>query len=172
MKGKDVILGLLMKQSMSGYDIKQVFESVFSYFFDASYGTIYPTLNQMGKEGLIVKETILQAGKPNKNIYSITEKGKEWFYGYLDRSIEQDVYRSDFLMRMYFGYYADEGKITEWIETAMERTKRTIDQLETDYKSWQSNMSSSQKICIEIGINTYKAQLETLQQHYKTIKHA
>jgi DNA-binding PadR family transcriptional regulator len=169
MKGRDVILGLLMKQPMSGYDIKQVFESIFSYFFDASYGTIYPTLNQMEKEGYIEKETVLQEGKPNKNVYSIKEKGKALFYGYMDSPIEQDVYRSDFLMRMYFGHYVDEGKIDQWIETAMERTKRTIVQLETEYENWRPSMSSSQKICIEMGINTYKAQLDILQQqHYKT----
>jgi DNA-binding PadR family transcriptional regulator len=171
MKGRDVILGLLMKQPLSGYDIKQVFKSIFSYFFDASYGTIYPTLNQMEKEGYIEKETVLQEGKPNKNVYSITEKGKELFYGYLESSIEQDVYRSDFLMRMYFGYYVDEGKIVQWIETAMERTTQTIKQLETGYENWKPHMSSSQKICIEMGINSYKAQLDTLEQHYKTIKH-
>jgi DNA-binding PadR family transcriptional regulator len=167
MRGRDVILGLLMKRSMSGYDIKQVFESIFSYFFDASYGTIYPTLNQMEKEGYIEKETVLQEGKPNKNVYSIMEKGKELFFGYLDSPIEPDVYRSDFLMRMYFGQYANEGKIPQWIETAMEQTKRTIEQLEADYENWSPCMSISQKICFEVGINSFKAQLKTLQQHYK-----
>jgi DNA-binding PadR family transcriptional regulator len=170
MKGRDVILGLLMQKSMSGYDIKQIFESVFSYFFDASYGTIYPTLNHMEKDGYIEKDTVLQEGKPNKNVYSITEKGKELFFDYLDSPIEPDVCRSDFLMRMYFGNYSNEDKITDWIKGAMDQSKRTIEQLEANYENWAPCMNSSQKICFEIGISSLKAKFEILHKHYQALK--
>ena len=56
MTSQDVILGILMKRSLSGYDIKHMFETIFSYFYNASFGTIYPTLSKMEKEGLITKE--------------------------------------------------------------------------------------------------------------------
>ncbi len=172
MKGRDVILGLLMKQSMSGYEIKQHFESIFSYFFDASYGTIYPTLIQMKKKGLIKKEIVIQEGKPNKNVYTITESGKEFFYEYMNCPVENDIYRSDFLMRLYFGQYVDNGRIGQWLEAAIENTKRMIDRLERDYENWKPFITPSQEICIQIGIHTNKAQLETLQSHFKNYKQA
>ena len=49
MKGRDVVLGLLMGKELSGYDIKIVFEDVFTHFFDGSFGMIYPTLRQLEK---------------------------------------------------------------------------------------------------------------------------
>ena len=51
LKGRDVVLGLLMGKELSGYDIKIVFEDVFTHFFDGSFGMIYPTLRQLEKEG-------------------------------------------------------------------------------------------------------------------------
>ena len=32
LKGRDVVLGLLMEKELSGYDIKIVFEDVFTHF--------------------------------------------------------------------------------------------------------------------------------------------
>ncbi|GMB75316.1 hypothetical protein BCER1_17170 [Bacillus cereus] len=55
MKGRDVVLGLLMQKELSGYDIKIVFEDVFTHFFDGSFGMIYPTLRQLENEGKIKK---------------------------------------------------------------------------------------------------------------------
>lgn len=171
MKGRDVILGLLMEKSMSGYEIKQHFESIFSYFFDASYGTIYPTLNKMEQKGLITKENVIQEGKPNKNIYSITENGKELFTDYMNDPIENDIYRSDFLMRLYFGHYVDNERLGQWLKGAIEDTKNMILQLEKNYENWKPFMTSSQEICIQIGIHTNKAKLDTLQHHLKNYRH-
>lgn len=165
MKGRDVILGLLMKQSMSGYEIKQRFESIFSYFFDASYGTIYPTLNRMETNGLLIKETVIQEGKPNKHVYTITDSGKGIFYEYMNEAIEDDTYRSDFLMRLYFAQYVDNKRTGQWLYEEIEKTKQTIHQLETDYENWKPVMTPTQEICIQIGIQTNKAKLETLQSH-------
>nr|WP_079418259.1 helix-turn-helix transcriptional regulator [Paenibacillus ferrarius] len=33
---------MLMKKSLTGYEIKQSLEELFSYFFKSSFGTIYP----------------------------------------------------------------------------------------------------------------------------------
>ncbi len=52
-EGRDVVLGLLMEKELSGYDIKIVFEDVFTHFFDGSFGMIYPTLRQLENEGKI-----------------------------------------------------------------------------------------------------------------------
>ena len=77
MNSQDVILGIIMYHSLSGYDIKHKLETIFSYFYNASYGTIYPTLSKMEKEGMITKESVIQEGRPNKNVYSITEEGQQ-----------------------------------------------------------------------------------------------
>ena len=69
MKGRDVILGILSKQERTGYEIKEIFQSQLSYFYDGTYGMIYPTLKKLEQDGLVSKRVIMQTGKPNKNIY-------------------------------------------------------------------------------------------------------
>lgn len=164
MTSQDVILGMLMRQSFSGYDIKQRFEQLFSYFFDASYGTIYPTLGKMEKEGLITKHGVAQEGRPNKNVYSITDKGREAFEAYLRSDIQDDVLRSEFMVRLFFGELAEPGMLESWLEAGIARAEEEAAKLRADYARWEAGMSVSQKICIEIGIAGCDAKLGVLRQ--------
>lgn len=62
---------------------------------------IYPTLRKLEKDGKILKEVVIQEGRPNKNIYAITESGKEEFDDYLQSEIDDETFKSDFLMRLF-----------------------------------------------------------------------
>ncbi|MDG0813175.1 hypothetical protein [Cohnella rhizosphaerae] len=53
--------------------------------------------------GYIAKESVVQEARPNKNVYSLTAEGKTQFEHYLHSPVEKDSYRSDFLVRMFFG---------------------------------------------------------------------
>ncbi|MBW7475140.1 PadR family transcriptional regulator [Paenibacillus oenotherae] len=168
MTSQDVILGILMKKKLAGYDIKLMFESVFSYFYNASFGTIYPTLGKMEKEGLITKENVIQDGKPNKHIYSITEEGRKRFYDYLYSDIQASDTKSDFMVRLYFGDLADRGRIIQWLKNAIRRAEYTSERLETDYERLKDTLTPTQIICIRLGIessaNKKKVLMEGLQQ--------
>ena len=41
-KTRYVILGLLLEGSLSGYDIKKIIDTRFSFFWSESYGQLYP----------------------------------------------------------------------------------------------------------------------------------
>ncbi|MFX3616906.1 MAG: PadR family transcriptional regulator [Sporolactobacillus sp.] len=162
MKSEDVILGVIREKSRTGYEIVEVFKTIFSHFFDGSYGSVYPVLHKLEKEGKITKETIVQEGKPNKNVYSITEMGKEHFKNYLESDLQAEVTKSDFLMRLYFGEFLSQAVLHEWIEEELSRKKRLLDQLEENYAHWMDKMSLSQKLCYEIGIERYRSELKIL----------
>jgi DNA-binding PadR family transcriptional regulator len=164
MNSQDAILGMLMKHSLSGYEIKQIFEQRFSYFFQASYGTIYPMLGKMEREGLITKENVIQEGRPNKHLYTITDKGKQQFFAYLNSPLKDDTFKSDFLMRLYFGEFVDEENIINWINSEIKHTRELVENLKRDYEGFFSYLSPSQKLCIEFGISAYRSKLETLEK--------
>ncbi|MEY9974290.1 DNA-binding PadR family transcriptional regulator [Lysinibacillus sp. RC46] len=163
MKGRDVVLGLLMEKELSGYDIKIVFEDVFTHFFDGSFGMIYPTLRQLEKEGKIKKEVVMQEGKPNKKMYFITDEGREEFYQYMKTDVEKDVLRSDFLMRMYFGNYSDSNSMKKWIEEEIERKEAYVADLLLKYEKWKEGITFAEEISLEVGIASYMAQVKTLK---------
>ncbi|OAB40354.1 PadR family transcriptional regulator [Paenibacillus antarcticus] len=165
MNSQDVILGMLMKESLTGYEIKQLLENVFSNFFSSSYGTIYPTLTRMEKEELITKEMVLQDGKPNKNVLNITDKGRACFNAYLQGPLEGDsIKKSDFMMRLYFGEFVGYDKIIIWLKQVQKDSQQKLIQLCEQYSLYKDEMHPAQIICIQIGIEEYKAKLETIAE--------
>lgn len=164
MKGKDVILGLLLKKERTGYDINEIFQTIFSHFFDGSFGMIYPTLRLLEKEGKIEKKVIIQEGRPNKNEFSITELGKEEFLSYMKSPVMPENRRSDFLMRMYYGEYLDQNSLIEIIKKEIEEKNNLILQLQSDYQKWKEKLTDTQQISFDIGIAQYTAEIEVLQK--------
>jgi PadR family transcriptional regulator, regulatory protein AphA len=101
MNVKTLCLGVLSLKEATGYEIKKdVEDGLFSHFIEASFGSIYPALNQLAAEGLVTVREQEQSGKPDKKIYAITEGGR----AALTRSIcvlpAKDKYKSEFLFQM------------------------------------------------------------------------
>ncbi|OPA75568.1 hypothetical protein BVG16_19690 [Paenibacillus selenitireducens] len=164
MNSQDVILGMLLKGPKSGYDMKQKFQSTFSFFYDASFGTIYPTLSKMEALGYITKESIIQEGKPNKNIYSITPSGREKFQEYIHSPMESEVYRSDFLMRLFFGEFVDKAVIIGWFERKIEELEASHQSLSTGYEQFIHHSSPTQALCAEFGMEQLKMSFAFLKK--------
>lgn len=163
MTSQDVILGILMETSCSGYDIKHKFETLFSHFYNASYGTIYPTLSRMEKSGLITKESVVQAGKPTKNIYTITEQGRRAFYHYLESELGEVEIKSDFMIRMYFGALAQPELVSKWLTEGIRNTERALAVLYEERERSQAILSPTQRICLNIGITNQENLLQQLE---------
>lgn len=164
MNTQDVILGLLHKRSFTGYEMKDYFEKVFSFFFDASYGTIYPTLSKMEQLGYITKENIAQENRPNKNVYTLTQAGREQFQIYLNSPIEEPTVRSDFLVRMFFGEYAEKELAIKWVEEALLENIKLAEDLENmKYNQEDKPMNPTRLICLQIGIESKRTQIEVLK---------
>ena len=70
-----VILGLLSHEELTGYEIKKRMDTTLKYFWSASYGSIYPALNDLVHRGLAAKREDTNS-KRKKLIYTITEPGR------------------------------------------------------------------------------------------------
>lgn len=164
MTSHDVILGLLMDRKLSGYEIKTMFQRWLSYFFDASYGTIYPTLAKMEKEGLLIKESVRQDKKPDKNVYAITPLGKERFMAYLASGLQDNVVRSDLMTRLFFGKHAEPALVIRWLEESRDGLALKLRQLEADYAMVRgTTKTEAQLICIELGLDNVRGTLRNIE---------
>ncbi|MGG1515835.1 PadR family transcriptional regulator [Paenibacillus oryzisoli] len=170
MNSQDVILGLLMRGEMSGYDIKHRLESIFSFFYNASFGTIYPTLSKLEKEGYISKMSVIQEGRPNKNVYTITEEGKKLFQAYLHGPIERNEFKSDVMTRMFFGEFLEKDVMIGMLENQLQDAHDKLNRLTEMYKVYKPEMSPTQEICIQIGISDKESLIRTLTQGIERLK--
>ncbi|MFC7372795.1 PadR family transcriptional regulator [Fictibacillus iocasae] len=96
------LLGFLSKWEATGYDIKKEFDDIMSIFWHSHLSQIYPELNKLEQEGLISSQLIPQMGKPDKKLYSMTQKGKSAFITWLLSPQEAAKRKDSFLMQTFF----------------------------------------------------------------------
>lgn len=98
-------LGLLQRQPLHGYRLKQQLEVFVSSCISVNYGAIYPLLKRLEERGDIevITEEAGDAGSPRK-IYAITSKGRDrWRQIMLDHPQESWVNsRSRFQLKYFF----------------------------------------------------------------------
>lgn len=100
---KYALLGLLSRESMSGYDIKKHFDTFLKFLWSESYGHIYPTLKRLLEKGLVTKHVDRQVGKPDRIVYTITRAGREELLAWYRQPVPPPRIRSELLLRLYFG---------------------------------------------------------------------
>jgi PadR family transcriptional regulator, regulatory protein AphA len=106
-KTKYAILGLLMTKPMSGYDIKKKIDDKLSFFWHENYGHLYPMLAKLDKEKLVKKEIVSEERRLDRKVYKITDKGKKEFAKWLPRPHEFAKFRSELLLKVFFGVNAE-----------------------------------------------------------------
>ena len=76
------ILGLLSREDLSGYDLKQRMAGRVGYFWSAKHSQIYPELARLEDGGYVKHSVVEQRERPDKKVYEITAYGldalKEW----------------------------------------------------------------------------------------------
>ncbi|PZV09452.1 MAG: PadR family transcriptional regulator [Leptolyngbya sp.] len=108
------ILAVLSQQPYSGYDISKRFEESVSCYWQASQQQIYRELSKIEHQGWATYETVPQAGKPDKKIYSITEAGKGELTRWYAEPTEPTPIREDLLVKVLSApYVADELLLQE-----------------------------------------------------------
>ena len=99
---KHGILGLLNYGDMSGYEIREVFHDSLNYFWTAQTSQIYREIGVLEQNGWIEKQTVRQSGKPDKNICSITDEGRQELLRWLAAPEIDENTRSATLMKTFF----------------------------------------------------------------------
>jgi DNA-binding PadR family transcriptional regulator len=83
------LLGLIAERRMvSGYELKQLFDRSMAHYWHAHHGQIYPTLELMKRRGWIRRRDVIQKGRPNKRLYTITEQGQQRLIEWLETPFE------------------------------------------------------------------------------------
>lgn len=99
---KHGILGLLNYHDMTGYEIMEVFRDSLSFFWNARTSQIYRELQTLEKKAWVCGRTVLQQGKPDKKVYTITGEGKAELIRWLADGDPGLSPRTPVLMKVFF----------------------------------------------------------------------
>jgi PadR family transcriptional regulator, regulatory protein AphA len=112
----EVLLGMLTIEPMSGYDLGQAVRDSIGHFWNESYGQIYPNLKKLAAAGFISGKTEKQKGKPDRQIYSITKKGRERLAAWLKIEPQPEIPRNELLLKLFFAVQAAPEDIVGFVE--------------------------------------------------------
>jgi len=101
---KHGILGLLSYGPMTGYDVMKLFNESLNFFWNAQTSQIYRELGALENNGWVVSKQVVQVGKPNKNLFTISKEGNEELLRWIDGHSLDDLakVRDDMTMRIFF----------------------------------------------------------------------
>jgi DNA-binding PadR family transcriptional regulator len=105
------ILGLLKERSMHGYQLKQHLADALGAFWRVSYGSLYPALKRLQKQGAVEMVFPRTEVGRRKNVYRITEAGERLF-AELGESTQEDSDDNGFRVRLaFFRHLKPEARI-------------------------------------------------------------
>lgn len=136
---RTLCLGVLHRADSTGYEIKKMFEEgPFGHFLEASYGSIYPALTRLTEEGLLSFRDERQKGRPDKKVYTLTDKGRTRFKEALQAEPAEDKFRSEFLFFSLFAELLPPGHMDRLIDRQLAFIKekaRMIEERQTHAKT-------------------------------------
>ncbi|MEX2147488.1 MAG: PadR family transcriptional regulator [Candidatus Rokuibacteriota bacterium] len=121
------LLGMLSLGAGSGYDLKKRIEGSIAHFWSESYGQIYPMLSRLAEEGLAERTRERQPGKPDRQVYAITESGREELARWLATPARQEGFRSELLLKLFLGARAGAAANVGHVEEVQRRQRALLE---------------------------------------------
>lgn len=134
-KTRYAILGILLENPSTGYEIKSLMGRSTVYFWRESDSTIYPMLKVLAKEGKVLSE-VAYVGKKKKEIFSITKMGREEFKAWFDSPTREETPRNEFLLKLFFAIDRD-----EMVRLFQERLEK-IEKIYEEYNKIEERLES------------------------------
>ncbi|HHR85785.1 MAG TPA: PadR family transcriptional regulator [Candidatus Acetothermia bacterium] len=119
------ILGLLSQGPLHGYALRKRVDSALSSFWTIATSQIYSALHSMQNDDLVSAEVQPQEGRPPRNVYLITERGRKEFDRWCASPVRhlRDM-RVEFLAKLYFVRLLGDRSATSLIDDQMIFLKR------------------------------------------------
>lgn len=130
-------LGLLQKEALHGYRLKQQMELFMSGCISINYGAIYPLLKRLEEKGFIAVFIEAEETSNPRKMYSITPEGrKKWQEKMLEHPHESWINaRSRFMIKYFFFSYLESSQRVKLLEHRLMTCKIQLESKEKDKES-------------------------------------
>ena len=86
---------------MTGYELAKTFDASIGFFWKADHQQIYRELTRLRDRGHIQGREVVQSGKPNKLVYTLTSEGRAGLRHWAARPSRPAPIKDDLLVRLY-----------------------------------------------------------------------
>jgi len=164
---KTACLGVLAFADASGYEIRKAFEEgAFAHFAEGAFGSIYPALKQLERDGHVIATSPDPQDRPGKKVFRITAKGRLALLDALAQPPAPDRFKSDFLFSLLFAEFLPAGRVETLVEDRIAHYRALIDSMQQCRCRPDGNMVTGGHAFVHgFGLAVYRAAATYLEDH-------
>jgi DNA-binding PadR family transcriptional regulator len=126
----DAILACLTERPMTGYELAKTFDASIGFFWKADHQQIYRELSKLRDRGHVQGREVVQSGKPNKLVYTLTPEGRTALRHWAARPSIPASMKDDLLVRLYALDSVDIEPLRDDLMARMEHHRDRADRYE------------------------------------------
>jgi PadR family transcriptional regulator AphA len=162
---KYALLGFLAESPRYGYEIKQKFEGALGNVWSVSYGQLYPTLRRLSELEWVTKKTAPGKKAAEKNIYSITPKGKKKLDEWLLKPLRSNYkVKDEFTLKFLFFNKLPKDLVLEYLRVQQRKTVLQKESFQQTLQSIRDGLDFYLQEIIRKGIIHLEAENQWLEE--------
>lgn len=123
-----VVLGMLSYGPASAYTLRKRIAASVGFFWQESYGQLFPTLTRLEEDGLIKGREVM-AGRRRRRDYEITASGRDALADWLTEAPMPQPERNELLLKVFFAHESDLRSLRGHLSDADARARAQLDVL-------------------------------------------
>ncbi len=176
---KHALLGILSCEPMTGYEVKQFFDTSVQHFWNAELSQIYPTLKGLEESGFVDMRVEVQQNRPNRKIYAITDTGRDEFLRWVRETKQPSDLRDPFLIKIFFGTEVPIDDVLVLLRRQMEEQQKILlfsetvlrQKIREGVKHWQSTRHGLfWTLTLELAIAYRRAYIDWCEQSMRMLE--
>jgi len=162
-----VVTGMVLHESLTGYEIKKEIEIGIGNFYKSSNGNLYPTLKKLTDKGHLVLTEQTRVSRLKK-YYRATELGKAAFFDWLIEPIDANPITPVILTKVFFF-----GELEEDIRRQqLQAYELHVQQILDAHKKMEAQLlASNMDKTYYYGVSTLYYCLQTIQGMLRWLKY-
>lgn len=152
-------LGFLMSGRKSGYRMRNIAGKLMLNY-NLSLNQVYPILRKFEEANLVKKEVVIQTDRPNKNVFSLTDAGRDYFIKKITASPKPFDYVLDFLVRVLFFRFIDQKNVNNEFVKEITSLQEQLDDLETMEKTVMEKADENGEFSYRTAVHLLRTLIE------------
>lgn len=124
------LMGLLARESLSGYELSARLERFVGQFWSAHLSQIYPELARLERAGFVRHERVAQSDRPDKKVFELTMAGRERLSAWCTEPFILAPPKNELLVRTFSIWLADPAKAVGVYRGVAEHAEQRVRELE------------------------------------------
>ncbi len=158
------VLGLLaLEGERSGYDLSKQAERSVGHVWAPTKSHLYAVLRRLSAEGLVSARQVAQRGRPDKQLYRLTDAGHAALQGWLDEAPPGD--RAGLVLRLFLGGLASADSYRRSLEAFRDDALAQLDiYAEIDAQNSRRGHDRFHGAVLDLGIARAEASRDWAEQ--------